>query len=628
MTFSRSLALFTLVSIVIVSSVQGFWQNSTATKSLQSLGNSTIQSQADILLRAMAMQNGITQEKIDADLRLLQEEIRRRGALALDTKRKLNVTMTRQGTNDKTTAEIPALTLGGSVLNENYELVDSIQKSVGGTATIFELVGNKLLRVSTNVKTTSGARAVGTYIPQDSPVFAAVSQGRAYSGRAFVVTEWYLAAYAPLTNAEGQLVAVAYVGRPLMTQQLRQFLQEAKVGGLGQALVFNSEGALLISDPSLEGTSIANWPEYGALRDPRGGLIPVANAQVQQPTLVAVHYFEPWDWHIGFSMRTSDVLRGIEVTLFKNSLQALGFGVIVALVIALVLSKRVLRQLGREPAELEHATQRIARGDLTSANTSGARGVFGALVAMVSQLSGVVRGVRDTAEYVASATEEISAGANTLSTGSQQQAVAVTQLTDAMERVNEIADRNAGAAKKTQEVVSAAVNTTQERAQALQDALVTLQDVAEHTGVIESIARQTNLLALNAAIEAARAGEAGRGFAVVAGEVRKLAEVSAKAASEITSLIQGGVRATSETRERLFALVRDIQQTAAMVQDISGSAENQRESVSQVRVALTSLDAVVQQNAATAEELQATVQVFREQTQSLRSSVSQFQLDA
>jgi methyl-accepting chemotaxis protein len=154
-----------------------------------------------------------------------------------------------------------------------------------------------------------------------------------------------------------------------------------------------------------------------------------------------------------------------------------------------------------------------------------------------------------------------------------------------------------------------------------------MKEIASKISIIEEIARQTNLLALNAAIEAARAGEHGKGFAVVASEVRKLAERSQSAASEINSLSTSSVCIAERAGDMLSKLVPSIQRTAALVQEIHRASGEQTTGAEQINKAIQQLDRVIQQNSSFSEQMASTAQSLSLQAEQLQAVVAFFKTE-
>ena len=300
---------------------------------------------------------------------------------------------------------------------------------------------------------------------------------------------------------------------------------------------------------------------------------------------------------------------------------------LLAIVIGVLITREILRQLGGEPSEVMDSTNRVANGDLSDVfGTCKQTGICGSVQMMVGRLRSTVTTLVEVGDNIVSQSASVGTSANAVSEGASNQAASIEQTSSAMEQMTSNIQQNTENARETEKIAKKASQDAQEGGEAVAQAVQAMKEIAGKISIIEEIARQTNLLALNAAIEAARAGEHGKGFAVVAAEVRKLAERSQSAAGEITLLSSSSVIVAEKAGELLGILVPDIRKTAELIQEITAGSEEQNQGAGQINQAIQQLDQVIQQNAASAQEMSATAEELSGQAAELQKTISFFDL--
>jgi methyl-accepting chemotaxis protein len=208
----------------------------------------------------------------------------------------------------------------------------------------------------------------------------------------------------------------------------------------------------------------------------------------------------------------------------------------------------VVQRLALGVSTLDGAVERLS----TSNTTMGAASILAADQA--EGASAAVSKVNENVQTVAGGTEEMRAAIREIAANSQEAA-----------RVAEHAARTASA--------------TDEQVRRLG---VSSAEIMSIVKVITSIAEQTNLLALNATIEAARAGESGKGFAVVAGEVKELANETARATEDITRRVEAIQGETLNVVTAIAEIASVIEQINDLQTSVAGAIEEQSATVAEI----------------------------------------------
>jgi PAS domain S-box-containing protein len=323
----------------------------------------------------------MVQRKVVSDLKVAWDLLFRYGSgITVVEGDKVHFDAVNQFTNQMVPVNVPVWKLGDLTLTLDHRFVDEVQNLVGGTCTVFQRIeGNRLLRISTNVIGKDGKRAVGTFIPPDSPVTEAILEGKSYSGRAFVVDDWYITAYKPIMAREGAVIGALYVGvKERSAFSLKEEIKGIKVGETGYVYIMDSKGNLKIH-PAQEGRNIIDSKDSSgfeyiramikeALQLKPGELgtivYPWVNPELGETKprlkMLKFTYFKPWDWIIAAGSYEDEIFGSLYATerfVLVAVLLALGFSFFLTVTLSMVLTKPI--------RELTEATSKMVGGDLS-----------------------------------------------------------------------------------------------------------------------------------------------------------------------------------------------------------------------------------------------------------------------
>ncbi|MCG9896212.1 MAG: Cache 3/Cache 2 fusion domain-containing protein, partial [Fimbriimonadaceae bacterium] len=384
-------------AVVVLMTGIGYWKMSGFAAQAEGAAGKLQDWSLDIATRkgqaAVDAMEGLLDKQVDGMLNEFEARIREGGGIHRSEQAQ-TWTAVNQYDKSEQTLVLPALKIGGKVMPKTASfsvplpILDGLTKRQGGSFTVFQRMNEAgdMLRVATTVRTATGTRGVGTFIPAINPdgapnkVIETILRKEPYQGAAFVVDSWVHAEYRPLLDPAGRVVGILYAGQKQQAvPAIRSYFEMPALGDQGRMFVLgakgDAKGTFIIAPPGerdgdsiLDATDTEGNAYVSQLIDMAVAAKDAEPVHLEATTDQKLHYratyFPKWDWVIVTEVPDSafaDVHNALHSGRNSTILMMVGAGALI-LVAALALAHRFAGSLAGPIETLSGLGHRFSEG--------------------------------------------------------------------------------------------------------------------------------------------------------------------------------------------------------------------------------------------------------------------------
>lgn len=494
----------------------------------------------------------VAQNKVSSDLKIAKSIVLGKSQVVINNDKEIDIVITDQISKKKKRVKIPEMLINNESAYQYYTDVDEARDILGGAVTIFQVIPEGILRISTNVMKSDGNRAVGTYIPTNSPVYKTVMDGKTFFGRAYVVNAWYLTAYEPIFDSRGRVIGVFFIGikEESFVNIITKKLESYRLGDSGYIYIYDSNGDVILAPDYVKEKNILSVKNEAGITVYKDLIDRVVSLDSDDPVRftyrsydkngidnqykTASLYMRDRKWIIGLSVSEKEIL---EPLTKLNMLLFLVMGVvgIIGFSLSIVISRVVVKPISGMVDKMEL----VSKGDFTvktSQNTilkevnkltsqvdgtliKGLKDIFNSITTLVekaemlsndtrkgvtnsvssikhviTELEGIQEEMGSLVSLISEASQSVSQINNLIENQSQvivDQSSAVTEVSAATEEMSASIDNVARIAGDKKQASGSLINSTKLGIEQMDDMATQINDISDSIG---SIAELINII--------------------------------------------------------------------------------------------------------------------------------------